>query len=522
MRPFGRKRLWLGMSLGTFVSLGCASTQIEIPTGHLPPVVGPLDTQTSATLDLKPAMPLVQVAPQEPTSPNNQKNPFGLPPALPGNDRPPVQVPRFSKDTPAAEREKAVLAAYPVLKPITHSIEANGTPLSLAEFQQLALSNSPVIRQAAADADSAFGLVIQAGLCPNPTVGYQADQWQPGNSPKPINNNGQQGGYINLLIKTVGKLSLAQQVAGFDYINALVAVRRAQIDVSTQIRTYYFSAIVAKQSMEVNKLLADMADEVYKLQLKQVMAGEAAGYEPLQLYAQAVQYRNSYIQADAAYRTAWKQLAAAAGQPDMPAVPLTGRADTSAPVFNREELLPKMLEQHTDVLTAQNLVCKAQTNLTLQKRIPYPDLQTNQYHQYDNVAKNYQFGLQLGIALPVFDANQGNIRSATAQIASAREKIRATQNDLNGKFADAFARYESNRLIAENFKERVLPSLTQAYSSLIRRYQIEPEKVGFNDIIVAQQSLSQSMQTYLSSLGSQWQAVVDVANITQIDELFLK
>ena len=445
-----------------------------------------------------------------------------MPPALPGSDRPPVVVPRLTKDMSPAEREKAVRAAYPELKPISISMsgEKGASPLSLADFQQLAFANSPAIRQATADADAAFGQVIQVGLCPNPTVGYEADQWQPGSQPRPINNSGQQGGYVNLLIKTVGKLSLAQQVAGYDYINALVAVRRAQIDVSTQIRTAYFAAIVAQRSVEMNRSLCDMADEIYRFQLKRLIQGDVVEYEPLPLYAQAIQYRNAVIQAEAAYRAAGKQLAILAGQMDVPFATIAGRAETAAPTFQRDDLLQQLRERHTDVLSAQNALCKAQTNLMLQKRIPIPDLQTTNYQQYDNVAKKYQFGLQLGVALPLFDRNQGNIRSAIAQIASAGEKIRATQNDLSGKYAEAFSRYESNRLIAENFRDRVLPPMTQAYASLIQRFPLEPEKVSFNDVIAAQQSLAQAMQSYLTALGSQWQAVVDVANLSQLDELF--
>jgi cobalt-zinc-cadmium efflux system outer membrane protein len=414
-----------------------------------------------------------------------------------------------------------VQAAYPSLTPIGASLaEGSGSPMSLADLQQLALTNSPVLRQAEASADAAYGLAIQAGLHPNPTAGYQVDQWQPG--PKPEHNSGQQGFFINQLIKTAGKLSLARQVAGYDYINALVAVRRARVDVSNLVRTSYFAALVARQAWEVNKALAGTADEVYRLQLKQVAAGEAAGYEPLQLYSQAVQARNAVIQAEATYRASWRQLAAAVGRPDLPPTPLGGRADTPAPTFSLDDLTARMLEGHTDLLTARNSIAQAQTNLTLQRRIPISDVTVNNTQQFDNAASNYQFGLQIGITLPLYDRNQGNVRSAYAQIAVATEKLASTQNDLTGRMAEAFARYEANKAIAANYRDRILPTLTQTYQSLVRRYQVEPDKVGFNDIVVAQQNLAQAMQSYLAALSSLWQAVVDVANLAQQDDLYPK
>jgi cobalt-zinc-cadmium efflux system outer membrane protein len=179
-----------------------------------------------------------------------------------------------------------------------------------------------------------------------------------------------------------------------------------------------------------------------------------------------------------------------------------------------------MLEQHTDLLTARNALVKAQTNLTLQRRIPIPDVTVNNTQQHDNATGNYQFNLQLGIPIPLFDRNQGNIRSAYAQIASATEKLTASQYDLTGRLAEAFTRYDSNKAIADNYRDRVLPSLNQAYASIIRRYQVEPDKVGFNDIVVAQQNLATALQAYLAALGAQWQAVVDVGNLSQQDDLY--
>ena len=203
-------------------------------------------------------------------------------------------------------------------------------------------------------------------------------------------------------------------MAGFDYLNAQVALRRAEVDVINQVRTLHFSALVARKGVEVNRALVALADEVYNLQLKQLSAGEAAGYEPLQLYAQAVQARNSLIQSEISYRSAWKQLAVLLGQPDLPPAALAGRADAPAPAFDPDQARAMMLEGHTDLLTARNTILQTETNLTLQLRTRVPDLQTHYVIQRDNADGNTQFGIQLGVGLPLFDRNQGNIQQARA------------------------------------------------------------------------------------------------------------
>lgn len=508
-----RAKLTLGGVIG--LSAGCASDRLILPAGHLPPSAAVSDANSGVVLSASPA-------PELPPSPAGKSNPFDLPNAIPGAGLPPVAVPKFGKDVPAAERSALVRKAYPDLTPVSAALPA-GTALGLAELQQLAVANHPVVRKAEAEAEAALGQVVQAGLHPNPTVGYQVDQWQPKLNIPPGSTGsgaGQQGGFINQLIKTAGKLGLAQQVAGYDYINALVAVRKARVEVTAQVRAAYFTAVVAQRGVEVNQALAGLADEVYQLQLKRVAAGEAAAHEPFQFHAQAVQARNAVAQAEATYKAAWRQLAAATGQPDLAPAPLAGRADTPAPTFDADVLRARVLEQHTDLLTARNQIAQARANITLQRRLPIPDLQTNTYQQYDNLAQTYQFGIQLGIQLPISDRNQGNIRTARARVAAAGESLRATENDLQGKLAEAFGRYEANVKIARSYREQVLPDLVQAYRGLVRQFQVEPEKVGFNDIVVAQQNISQAIQAYQAALEAQWKAVVDLSAIGQLDELY--
>lgn len=519
MRLFDRLIVRLITAGGVASAVGCSTNQIAVPNGHMPPPTAILDTHTSTALGTD----LPRVLIPSPPDGTPKKLVFDLPANLPGSNTAPLQL-KFDKNTTVEERDRKVRETYPALKPVSANLlMTDRPPVSLAELQQLALTNNPSIKQASANADAVHGQVIQAGLHPNPTVGYQADQIQPSLRLPPgstASGAGQQGGYINQLIKTAGKLGYAQQVVGYDYVNALVAVRKAEVDVMATVRANYFAALVAQQSLEVNRAVAEMADEVYRLQLKQVAAGETAGYEPLPLHAQAVQARNAVIQAEAAHKAAWKQLAAAIGQPDLPHTMLAGRADAAVPLFEADGLKARVTEDHTEVLTARNSIAQARVNLTLQQRTSTPDLLFNNYQQYDNAAQTYQFGVQLGIQLPVSDRNQGNIRTAQAKIAAAGQQLAGTQNSLVGKLAEAMGRYESNTVIATSYRDQVLPSLTQAYRGVIRRYQVEPEKVGFNDIVVAQQSLSQALQSYLTVLSAQWQAVVDVANIAQMDDLY--
>jgi cobalt-zinc-cadmium efflux system outer membrane protein len=391
--------------------------------------------------------------------------------------------------------------------------------MTLAELQQLASASSPLLRRAAAAVTAARGAAVQARLHPNPTIGYQADQVQPG--PAPTNNVGQQGFYINQLIKTGGKLQLASAAAEMDVASAEVALRQAQVELAGRVRAGYFAVLVAQESLRVSRALSDLAAEAYRIHIQRVRAAQAAGYEPLQLYVFALQARQNLVLARNRYVSAWKQLTAQMGVPNMPFTALAGRADAPVPDFRYPAAVEHMLGVHTQMRTAENTILKAKYQLRLMEVNRLPDLHTNFAYQHDNAASNHQFNLQIGFAVPVFDRNQGNILQAKAQVTRAVEDLEATRNELTQRLAEAFERYENARILAADYRERILVAQVRVYRAIRERYQLEPEKIGFSDLVNAQQNIANVMTTYLSLLTNQWTAVVDVATLLQLDELYV-
>src|SRR5262249_5662984 len=136
-------------------------------------------------------------ADQPPKKPEQPR--LEVPPGLPGADAPFPVVP---PDTPAtrAERLKVLAELFPMLPDLGPDPVVDGIPgARLVTYQELldfALRNSPIVAQAAADVEDARGQWVQAGLYPNPTAGYQADQVGDARSA------GQQGGFFNQTVVT--------------------------------------------------------------------------------------------------------------------------------------------------------------------------------------------------------------------------------------------------------------------------------------------------------------------------------
>jgi cobalt-zinc-cadmium efflux system outer membrane protein len=382
----------------------------------------------------------------------------------------------------------------------------------LAELQRRAMATHPTIRQAVNAVESARGNAIQVGLPPNPSFGFEADTIGSGGTA------GQQGAKYEQLIKTAGKLRLAQAAALMDVVNAQVALRRAQIDLATQVRGAYFGVLVAEENLRLNHALTRFAEAIYKVQVDQVRGAQAAAFEPLALRALAEQARLALTQARNRYQGAWRQLAAAVGDPDLGPIPLAGSASMDDPGFDYGTLRTRIVAEHTDLITAANSVVKARYTLRLAQVTPIPDVSLKLVVQKDYTTPpfNTTANIEVGVPIPVWDRNQGAIKQAGADLARAIDDIPRTRLDLLNKLADAMERYQTSRAQVDVYLKQILPDQVRAYRGLVQ--QTQP---SFADIVNAQQQLNTFLAAYLTALQAQWQAVVDLAALAQLDDLYL-
>jgi cobalt-zinc-cadmium efflux system outer membrane protein len=437
-----------------------------------------------------------------------------IPPGLPGSDAPPITG--FPEDP--AEKKRYIQQLFPPLPPAPRlrptAPGPEGRPMTLADLQRLAAAYSPAIKSAIAAVEAAKGAAKQAGAYPNPLFFFEQDTV--GTGP-----GGYEGFGVHQTVKTWNKLKLAQAAAMMDLLNARLALKRAYADLAYQVRTNYFAVLVALEAVKINEALYEFTNEIYRVQVEWVEGGFAAPYEPLQLRPLAIQARFNLVQAENLYLASWKQLAASLGLRDMPPTELVGRVDMPVPVFNYNDVLARVLANHTDVLTAYNSIQRARFNLELAKVTPLPDVDLNILAQKDYTAPPNLIvhSLQVSVPVPIFDQNQGNIKQAEGMLAQAVAGPEQARNGLTITLADAFNRYET---AVENVAIALQQTRDQvrAYRRLYERRQSDPTAVSFGDLVTAQQTLAGYIAAYVTALGLQWTAINDVANLLQTDDLF--
>jgi cobalt-zinc-cadmium efflux system outer membrane protein len=446
-----------------------------------------------------------------------------IPPDLPASDTKMPTLPKDKKDF-KEQIEQLLKEHYPPFPKIDKDKDfppgPDGKPLTLSDLQRIAFMKNPLLKQAASDIEWARGAAIQAGAYPNPTIGYQSVGAGAGGGPFV-------GMFLSQTIKTMGKLKLAQAAATMDLQNAEFAYRRAETDLLSSVRTSYYAVLVAQESVRANRGLVELTDEVYRVMVVQLRAGQVSPYEASQMGVFAASARTALLTARNARLLAWRQLAAAMGEPHMPATDLAGNIHVQVPRIDFEKALAHVLTKHTDVLTTAGTIEKARHNLRLQQVTPVPDVTVQATVLNDLTPpgpSRINPTVAVSVPLPVFDLNKGAIRQSQAALVRASEEPHRVQADLTARFSEAYRRYDENRALLQMYQKDILPKQVQAFRLAVKRYfgaQADaPGALTLLDVISAEQNLVTQIGNYLPVLQAQWQAVVDVSSFLQTNQIY--
>src|SRR5262245_28513621 len=130
------------------------------------------------------------------------------------------------------------------------------SPLSLADLEQLALQGNPTLRQTAAQVEAARGRAVQAGLYPNPTVGYQGELIGVEGTAGEL-----QGLFIDQTIVTAGKLRLSRAKFAQEVSQAEALALAQQYRVRNGVRMRFYQLLAMQRLLDVRADLLKVAED---------------------------------------------------------------------------------------------------------------------------------------------------------------------------------------------------------------------------------------------------------------------
>lgn len=385
--------------------------------------------------------------------------------------------------------------------------EHSGKAWTLESLESLALERNPTLVQANAQINISRGAALQAGLYPNPTVGYTAEQ---------IGSEGTagelQGGFVEQEIVTGNKLQLSRSKYEQEVLQAQVRLEAQQYRVRSSIRREFYRTLVTQHQIEVRRELLKNAEEALKTTQGLVNVGQANKPDLLQAQVQVMRVKAQLRAAERKYYGHWQELIAQVGAPDLAPAPLNGTVELQGDqALDGEAVLHDLLNCSPQLRAAWAEVARDRISVQREAVEPIPNLNVRAETGYNFESQDTVAGLSIGIKLPIFDKNQGSILQARAELARAEAEVKRIELVLRQKFGSAIGDYEAALVEARTLQDEALPAAREAYQLYSESYK--NRRAAWPQVLVAQREYFQLTDEYLEAVLEVRRAEADMLGL---------
>lgn len=386
--------------------------------------------------------------------------------------------------------------------PPVRAAEAPQT-LRLEEALALALQQNPELAIHRSEVRAADADLLAARIWPyNPEVELEgADRRGPDGS---VTDRG-----LSLAqeLELAGRRSKRRATAGDALEAARVRYQRRRAELAARVEELFARALAARERLAVARTDAELTRRLVELETRRLEAGAGTQVDLNLARAVAGRAERALARAGGAARASRVELAEQLGL-DPGAPPelvgdLPGAPPGGAPVH---ELAARAVDRRADLQALRHEVEASDSRLALERSRGKPNLRIRGFvarEEGDDI-----MGVSLGIALPLFDRNQGGIARALAVRDRASARLAAGELAVRWEVAAAHARYRAAAEALAALDRLVIGRLEESLSLLERAF--ESGKVGITDVLVQRRELVEARREHVDAAAEAWLARIEL------------
>lgn len=390
-----------------------------------------------------------------------------------------------------------------------------GPVLRLADLERMATQNNPTLAQAEAAIRAAEGRRVQAGLFPNPIIGYFGEEI----STRSPGTTSEHGVFFEQEFPLGGKLGKSRQIFAQEKVQAEVEAAAQRQRVLNMVRALYYEALGAQQLVDLRTELARIAREAVGVSNELFNVGQADRPDVLTGEIEAELGQLDLATAENRRDQVWQQLAAVVGDPFLKPARLEGSLERGLPVLDEQTMLATLLRDSPEVKRAQAGMARAQAAIARARAGRAPDLFVRggfgyNLERFDAPPRlagqrvGPEASAEVGLRIPIFNRNQGNIAAAGAEQEIAERELRRVELVLRARLATAFRTYRNALSVVNRYERQIIPRAQRAYDLYLTRFR--QMAASYPQALIAQRTLFQARADYVGALVDVWQNAVQI------------
>ena len=242
--------------------------------------------------------------------------------------------------------------------------------LTLADLERMALEYNPTVSQSAADLKAVRGRAHQAGIVPNPIVGYTGEEISGG----PIIRGGEHGFFVEQTIPLGGKLGRSRRVFELEAEEIEAGREMQRQRVLTDVRALYYASLASDRRIAEWERLAALTAEAVQVSAQLANVGAADRPDRLETEIEAARTGLSLSVARQSRERIVRLLGVMVGDPMLHSQQLAGSIDDTLPELTHEEVLGRLLSDSPELTIARLAVARGRASVERAERTSAPDL----------------------------------------------------------------------------------------------------------------------------------------------------
>ncbi|HMB27086.1 MAG TPA: TolC family protein [Blastocatellia bacterium] len=411
----------------------------------------------------------------------------------------------------------AFLIVAPVSKRSAIASPSQTEPtLRLEDLERMALQNNPTIGQAEAAVRAAEGRRVQAGLMPNPIIGYLGEEL----SARAFDQKSEHYVFAEQEVPLGGKLKKSRDVFARERAQAQAEAAAQKQRVLNAARALYYEALGAQRLVEVRAELAKLAGEAVEVTGELFNTGAADRPDALAIQVEARRARVDLVMAENELDQIWRQIGAVVGDPFLKPARLAGDLEQGLPALEQDQLLAALLSVSPEVKRAQAGIERARASLARAKAEPTPNLflrggmgySAELLETFPPQPPGRKSGpeafAEVGLRIPLFNRNQGAIAEASAELDFAEREARRVELMLRARTASAFRAYQNALSVATEYREQIVPRARRAYELYLASFR--QMAAAYPQALIAQRTFFQTQAEYVRALVDVWRNAIQL------------
>ena len=369
-----------------------------------------------------------------------------------------------------------------------------------------ALQNNPSYKAALSRTDAAAGERLQASLLPNPKTVFEIENFGGSDRREGFERTEVTLGLVQK-IELAGKRRIRTEVADFGYKIVQEEALVEALKLLSETEYAFIRMAVAKQRIQLADNRLKLANQTHEIVKKRVSAAVSPDFQLDKANIEKTEAKIEKHHVEEEYNFARNDLAHLLGLKNGDDLDI--EVDLSVlPKLTDHQAMNNALKSSPQSRVQEFTIMKAQSSLDLARATGVPDptvgLGVRQFFDNDDTA----LVALLSFPLPLFNRNQGAIKSARANVTRADAQARATELSLHQSATRAWGIFFAELEIIHHYRNDLIPSAKKAYREAGKGYNLGA--FTFLDLLDAQRTLNRVQSEYLDNMLELYQAKVQI------------